>query len=68
MDDARRIQLDYDLTQNLTQEEFLQGYHFCPDWDFLLVGPEDPEAQACTCRWEDDWTIKDFPLTLEQLS
>lgn len=67
MDDTRRGQLDHDVNLNLTLEEILQGYHFCPDWDFLLVGPEDVEAQCCNCRWEGDWKIEDFPLTEGQL-
>ena len=23
----------------LTEEEILQGWHFCPEWDSLLIGP-----------------------------
>lgn len=67
MDDTRRGHLDHDINLNLTLEEILQGYHFCPAWDFLLVGPEDQEAQCCCCEWEGGWTIKDFPLTEAQL-
>jgi hypothetical protein len=26
-------------TASLTQDEVTQGWHFCPDWDFLLIGP-----------------------------
>jgi hypothetical protein len=25
------------------------GYHFCEDWDDLLIGPFDEEMQCCTC-------------------
>lgn len=32
---------------NLTDEEKREGWHFCPDWDFTLVGPEGEE---CTCE------------------
>jgi hypothetical protein len=38
---------------NVTDEEFQQGYHFCKEWDFMLVGPEDAEAQCCICTRED---------------
>lgn len=27
-----------------------QGWHFCADWDFMLVGPVDPEWECCTCE------------------
>lgn len=33
----------------LTPEELAQGWHFCPDWDDLLVHPDMPESRACTC-------------------
>lgn len=38
----------------LTQEEMAQGWHFCFDWDGLIVGPlkdsewgDDPERCLC---------------------
>ncbi|AEC53233.1 hypothetical protein SCRM01_287 [Synechococcus phage S-CRM01] len=54
MNEERREFLDYNIKENLTQEEIDKGYHFCPDWDFLLVGPEFIEAQGCTCMWDDE--------------
>lgn len=35
----------------LTQAEYDAGWHFCHDWDGLLIGP-DPlgEAECCTCH------------------
>jgi hypothetical protein len=33
----------------LTKEELEEGWHYCNDWDGLLVGPEDDEMQCCTC-------------------
>ena len=36
--------------ERLTKEEFEAGWHFCYDWDGLLIGPEDPEYDVCTCR------------------
>lgn len=33
----------------LTPVERAAGFHQCPDWDFLVVGPNDPEAQGCLC-------------------
>ena len=26
------------------------GYHYCTDWDGMLIGPHDPEWDACLCR------------------
>jgi len=34
----------------LTEEEVKEGWHFCPDWDGLLVGPGMSEHECCTCR------------------
>ena len=33
----------------LTQQEAREGWHFCPDWDFLLIGPGMKEVEACSC-------------------
>lgn len=37
--------------ENLTEQELADGYHFCLEWDGLLVGSDDPEMVAgiCTC-------------------
>lgn len=34
----------------LTRAELDEGWHFCPDWDWMLVGPEMQEFECCTCR------------------
>lgn len=34
----------------LTPEEIEAGWHFCHDWDGLLVGPGMVEEGACTCE------------------
>lgn len=36
--------------QQLTEEEMKEGWHFCADWDYLLVGVEMPEYKYCTCE------------------
>ena len=33
----------------LTDEEISQGWHFCPDFDSLLIGPGEPEFDFCQC-------------------
>lgn len=35
---------------NLSKEELDLGFHFCPDWDYMVVGPNDPESHACGCN------------------
>ena len=35
--------------QKLTPEERAEGWHFCHDWDGMLVGPGMPEMECCTC-------------------
>lgn len=33
----------------LTVEEVNAGWHFCADWDFLLIHEDNPEAESCSC-------------------
>lgn len=34
---------------NLTQAEWDAGWHFCVEWDNLLIGPGMGELAACSC-------------------
>ncbi len=34
----------------LTDDEMLDGWHWCDDFDGLLVGPDTPEADSCVCN------------------
>lgn len=34
----------------LTYEEKSNGYHFCPDWDWMLIGNGMEEKESCTCK------------------
>lgn len=44
-----------DESKNLTTEEQDKGWHFCHEFDGLLVGPtEDPEWECCTCFSEEE--------------
>lgn len=36
----------------LTAEEIEAGWHFCCEWDYLLIHPSHPEAECCTCHEE----------------
>lgn len=48
MTDAR-WQLVFDGERELNALEIKEGWHFCNDWDGLLVGPEMAEYQHCRC-------------------
>lgn len=41
-----------DDEMNLTADEIKSGWHFCWDWDGLLIGPGMMEMECCTCKWE----------------
>jgi hypothetical protein len=43
-----------DKGSTLTMEEYDLGWHFCVDWDFLLIGPGMAETDCCTCKKVDD--------------
>lgn len=34
--------------EKLTEEEIKAGWHFCWEWDGLLIGPGMDETQCCT--------------------
>ena len=34
---------------HLSEDEMKQGWHFCGDWDYLLVHPDSPEFRHCRC-------------------
>lgn len=38
----------------LTDAELFCGWHFCPNSDFLLVGPGMPEFNDCLCEGVDN--------------
>lgn len=46
---------DNDQTKehNLTQEEADAGWHWCGDWDDLLIHPDDEEFKSCNCECMD---------------
>ena len=33
----------------LSKDEIEEGWHWCPDWDGLLVGPDSGKALFCEC-------------------
>jgi hypothetical protein len=47
--DRKRL-LTYNTDEPFTDHELNQGYHACPEWDGLVIGPEDPEFECCECN------------------
>lgn len=33
----------------LTEQEVAQGWHFCPDWNDMLINVHRSEGDCCTC-------------------
>lgn len=49
MSDERYKSLMNDDSLKLTQAEIDVGWHFCVEWDGLLVGPGSHELFCCRC-------------------
>jgi hypothetical protein len=49
MDAARYRELETDQNAEFTPKEKEQGWHFCPDWDYMTVGPGMEEQDSCCC-------------------
>lgn len=45
-----RYQQLMDDEDPLSDEEIAEGWHFCYDWDGLLVGPGMEETGCCSCE------------------
>jgi hypothetical protein len=48
MSKDRYKELSTDCQLTLTPEEITAGWHFCYDWDWLLIHSSWEEAQGCT--------------------
>lgn len=53
MSNERWEHLMADDEAKLTPAEIDQGWHFCYDWDGLLVGPGMGEIEFCRCKDEE---------------
>ena len=49
MTPERYRELSWEAFIGLTPEELSRGWHFCPDWDYMLIGPNMKECESCTC-------------------
>lgn len=55
MNEERYNQLDC-TGEAPTPEEQAEGWHYCVEWDEMLIGPGWPEMDACICK-RDDGTL-----------
>ena len=82
IDRERYNSLMMDDSLELAESERAAGWHFCNEFDGLLVGPGMGELSCCTClpmdhiaklaeigkRWNDDSSIeKWFPISAGQI-
>jgi hypothetical protein len=71
MNRERYIELDRSGT-GLTKEEWEQGWHWCGEWDDMLVGPNTDEALVCSCghpaieRWKESEEGKKMQKELDE--
>lgn len=49
MPPSRYRELMMNDLMRLTDSEYQAGWHFCFEWDGLLVGPGMPEMDVCDC-------------------
>jgi hypothetical protein len=64
MSQERRRELTNNLNLELTKEEYNAGWHFCCEWDGMLIGPGMPEFEECcshrksTCILQNTYNTK----------
>lgn len=49
MTHERWLELEKNQELTLTEEEIKNGWHFCPEWDGLLVNSNDDEGEGAAC-------------------
>ena len=48
--DIERYKEIQNMQSGLTKKEIKEGWHFCLEWDDMLVHPEWEEAKICGCE------------------
>ena len=49
MSEKRYVELSACMSKELTEAEKAEGWHFCKEWDFMLIHNTWPEMMACHC-------------------
>ena len=50
MNKSRYIALDLNPDLDLDEEEIKDGWHFCTEWDFMLIHNSLEEFYCCNCN------------------
>lgn len=58
MENSRYAELSNDLKTRLTDEEAKMGWHFCNEWDGLLIHKTWPEHECCVCTFKEEETLE----------
>lgn len=54
MGDEKWRELELGDGTGLSQEEIEEGWHFCPEWDYMLIGPGMTlEMSCCNCKFPE---------------
>ena len=61
MTEERYQDLMQECGTSLTKEEKEEGWHFCYEYDSLLVGPNMGELSCCRCLPKDHPVYKTIP-------
>lgn len=56
----RYQELQWAENVRLTEEEMKAGWHWCYEWDDMLIHPNMPEYAHCTCKGNEEWAKKAF--------
>jgi len=52
MEYKRWLELEQNIDETLTESELAEGWHWCCEFDYLLVGPGMSEIEYCLCDGE----------------
>jgi len=55
MDSKRYYYLESNIDAKLTPGEMAEGWHWCCEFDYLLVGPGMQEQEYCLCFEGDEY-------------
>jgi hypothetical protein len=70
MTKERYKELNNSTQGSLTTKEVNEGWHWCDEWDGLLVGPGMSEMNCCSCFEDDKFISIPFHLlkTINQMA
>ena len=50
MNKERYSELEKDQSLLLSDDEIKEGWHFCPDSDYMLISKNEQESEGCCCE------------------